>query len=126
MLCFSDLLPTKDNLACCGNFQADSLLCSCGCGMEESDNHLFLHCHFYGNVWYSILHSLGISTVLPTFASSKSQSRVKKKRGIYEVEATAARAHALVVIVDLPVTIASLMAWWHIALQCMTREEEEE
>ena len=59
-------IPTKDSLSCRGIIQPGSLLFSSGCSNEESINHLFLYCNFYGIVWYSVMHWLRISSDLPS------------------------------------------------------------
>jgi hypothetical protein len=62
---FRDRLPTKDNLFRRGVIQNDSLMCVAGCGSEESLAHLFLHCNFFGSVWYYISRWVGLLTVNP-------------------------------------------------------------
>jgi hypothetical protein len=59
------MIPTKDNLAYRGVVHSSFLLCSGGCGKEESINHLFLECDFLGSIWNFVLHWLWISYVLP-------------------------------------------------------------
>jgi len=62
---FRDRLPTKDNLLSRGVTPNDSRWCVVGCGNEESSSHLFLHCQFFGLVWYHIYRWLAISTTSP-------------------------------------------------------------
>ena len=47
-------LPTKDNLCYRGVIDADSQLCVTRCGNLKTTTHLFLHCNFYGLLWYSV------------------------------------------------------------------------
>jgi len=49
-----------------GVILSDSALCSDGCGEEETINHLFLKCEFFGNIWRLLHQWLDISTVVPS------------------------------------------------------------
>lgn len=62
---FRDRLPTKDNLCRRGVLDPDACLCVGGCGSVETSPHLFLHCHFFGEVWHFIHRWLGVCSVLP-------------------------------------------------------------
>ena len=62
---FRNRLPTKDNLFRRNVLDNNSCMCVSGCGSQESANHLFLHCSFFGSVWNDILHWVGISMVTP-------------------------------------------------------------
>jgi hypothetical protein len=53
-------LPTKDNLIRRGMTHLDSILCTSGCGVAETSNHLFLGCNFSHFLWYKILHWLSV------------------------------------------------------------------
>ena len=64
---FRDRLPTKDNLHRCGVIDHTSTLCVSGCGSIESSNHLFLHCNFFGSVWYFIYRWIGVSAAVPFY-----------------------------------------------------------
>jgi len=66
---FWNKLPTKDNLLRRGVINNDSSLCLTGCGSLETVNHLFLHCAFFGLVWNCILRWVGLSMVVPFYAS---------------------------------------------------------
>ena len=48
---FRNRLPTKDNLFRRNVLDNNSCMCVSGCGSQESANHLFLHCSFFGSVW---------------------------------------------------------------------------
>ena len=37
-----------------------------GCGSLENSPHLFLQCHFFGEVWHLIYHWLGVCSVIPS------------------------------------------------------------
>jgi len=39
--------------------------CASGCNFNESVDHLFLHCHVFGQVWYLVCHWLGVHSVNP-------------------------------------------------------------
>lgn len=62
---FRNLLSTKDNLLRHSIIQANFVLCVGGCGMEESADHLFLRCNFFGSMWYFIRDWLRLSSVDP-------------------------------------------------------------
>lgn len=62
---FRNLLPTKDNLLRRSIIQANFVLCVGGCGMDESADHLFLRCNFFGSVWYLIRDWLRLSSINP-------------------------------------------------------------
>lgn len=51
---FRNRLPTKDYLFWRGILNNDYRMCASGCGSLETLNHLFLHCSFFGAVWYYI------------------------------------------------------------------------
>ena len=60
-----DRLPTKDNLFRRNIIQDDARGCVARCNFNESADHLFLHCHVFGQVWYLVRHWLGFSSVNP-------------------------------------------------------------
>jgi hypothetical protein len=49
-------LPTKDNLIHRGMTRLDLILCTDGCGVAETSNHLFLGCNFSYFLWNEIIH----------------------------------------------------------------------
>jgi hypothetical protein len=55
-------LATKDNLVRRGVTQLDSLVCSGGCGFNETSNHLFFECDFFCNLWRDVVKLLKIDT----------------------------------------------------------------
>ncbi|KAK2365229.1 hypothetical protein QL285_090004 [Trifolium repens] len=57
-------LPTKDKLICRGMTHLDSILCTSGCGVAETSNHLFLGCNFSHFLWCKILYWLGVCYLL--------------------------------------------------------------
>lgn len=63
-------IPTKDNLLRRGIIQSDSLLCVSGCGAEESVDHLFMRCNFFGSILHAIRHWTGIVYVDPFLLSN--------------------------------------------------------
>jgi hypothetical protein len=58
-------IPTKDNLCYRGVIGPDEIGCSMCAEEVETSNHLFLHCGFAANVWYSINRWLGVMVILP-------------------------------------------------------------
>jgi len=50
-----------------GVILSDYALCSSGCGKEETINHLFLVCKFFGSIWRLLRRWLGISTVISSY-----------------------------------------------------------
>ena len=46
--------------------QPNTSLCSGGCVFEENIDHLFLHCIFFGQIWYDIYTWLGLASAKPT------------------------------------------------------------
>ena len=41
-------------------------MCVGGCGMQETNDHLFLNCGFFGQVWEMVLKWLGVYTTFPS------------------------------------------------------------
>ncbi|XP_024642145.1 uncharacterized protein [Medicago truncatula] len=66
---FRNRLPTKDNLNRRGVLNNNSCLCASRCGSLETASHLFLHCFIFGSVWHFIIRWVGISSVLPYYAT---------------------------------------------------------
>jgi len=62
---FLNRLPTKTNLFRRGIVQHDAQMCVSGCGLVESDAHLFLNRDIFGQVWQLVRHWLGVSSVDP-------------------------------------------------------------
>jgi hypothetical protein len=62
---FRNRLPTKANLFRRGIVQNDAQMCVTGCGLVESDAHLFLHCDIFGQVWQLVRHWLSVSSADP-------------------------------------------------------------
>ena len=58
-----DRLPTKINLLNRGIITVVDISCVTGCGHDESVDHLFLHCNFFGVIWYQVRLWLGFSGV---------------------------------------------------------------
>jgi hypothetical protein len=58
-----DKLPTKINLLNRGIITVADISCVRGCGNDESVDHLFLHCNFFGAIWYHVRLWLGFSRV---------------------------------------------------------------
>jgi len=54
-----DRLPTKINLLNRGIITVADIFCVTGCGHVESVDHLFLHCNFFGDIWYQVRFWLG-------------------------------------------------------------------
>jgi len=44
-------------------------LCVGGCGMQETNDHLFLNCGFFDQVWKKVQNWLGVFTTLPSNTS---------------------------------------------------------
>jgi len=63
---FRDRLPSKNNLFRRGVISNDALLCATGCGIEETSEHLFLHCNIFGSIWHHIFKWLNVSLVIPS------------------------------------------------------------
>jgi len=61
----------KDNLVSLGMISAGSLLCPSGCGKKEIINHIFMESTFFGRIWSSILHWLGIHNTVICFHTLK-------------------------------------------------------
>jgi len=40
-------------------------MCVGGCGMQETNDHLFLNCGFFGQIWKLIHNWLGVYTIFP-------------------------------------------------------------
>jgi len=66
-------IPTKYNLSCHWVVIPGTNYCVGGCGNEESINHLFLGCNFFGCVWHSIRRWLGILTGTPADVVKQAQ-----------------------------------------------------
>jgi hypothetical protein len=49
-----DRLPTKINLPNRGFTNVADIFCVTGCRHVESVGHLFLHCDFFGAIWYHV------------------------------------------------------------------------
>jgi hypothetical protein len=62
---FRDRLPTKSNLIRRGVISGDAISCVAGCGLEESSEHLFLHCNIFGAIWHYTYRWLNVSSVSP-------------------------------------------------------------
>jgi len=62
---FRNRLPTNYNLFRQGVIDQNSLKCVAGCDTVESSEHLFLHCNWFGSVWYLIYGWLGTYTAAP-------------------------------------------------------------
>jgi len=60
-----DKLPTKLNLQRRSILQAADIRCVLGCGFEESESHLFLHCEVFGSLWQHIRLWIGVNGVDP-------------------------------------------------------------
>jgi hypothetical protein len=58
-------IPTKDNLCYRGVMGPDDNVCSICAEKVETSIHLFLHCGFATNVWYSLNRWLGVMVILP-------------------------------------------------------------
>lgn len=48
---FQFRLPTKTNLYRRGVIPSEAQMCVAGCGFEETENHLFLSCPLFGQIW---------------------------------------------------------------------------
>jgi len=57
------MLPTKINLHSRGIILDADISCVTGCGHDESADHLFLHCDFFGVIWHQVRLWLGFSGV---------------------------------------------------------------
>jgi hypothetical protein len=57
-------LPTKDNLIRRRMTHLDSILCTSGCRVAETSNHLLLGCNFFYILGYKIIHWLGVDDPL--------------------------------------------------------------
>ena len=43
----------------------DAISRAAGCGLEESSEHLFLHCNIFNAIWHNIYKWLNVSSVFP-------------------------------------------------------------
>lgn len=58
-------LPTKDKLVRRGIIIFNINMCISGCGMEESVNHFFVGCDFFGSLLYLVRQWLGFFIIKP-------------------------------------------------------------
>jgi hypothetical protein len=58
-----DRLSTRLNLLHRGIITDADTSCVSGCGYDESVDQLFLHCNFFGAIWYQVRLWLGFSGV---------------------------------------------------------------
>jgi hypothetical protein len=63
---FSDRLPSKVNLFQRGTIPHDSQLCVSGCGLHESENHLFFICRMFGHIWQLVRKWLCVYSADPS------------------------------------------------------------
>lgn len=57
---FRSRLPTKVNLLRRRIIPSEAQWCVTGCGIQESENHLFLNCVVFGQIWQLVLNWLGV------------------------------------------------------------------
>jgi hypothetical protein len=60
---FWNRLPSKSNLVRQGIIPSEAQLCVTGCGLQESADHLFFSCDFFGKIWQFVRNWLGVNSV---------------------------------------------------------------
>ena len=81
-----DRLPTRSNLQRRGLIDATANTCVSGCGMEETANHMFLHCDVFSSLWQHIRSWISMSGAYPQnisehfhqFTHSTSHSKARR------------------------------------------------
>jgi len=63
---FWNRLPTKVNLFQRGIIPHETQLCVGGCGLQETENHMFLTCPLFGQIWHLVRHWLGVYSANPS------------------------------------------------------------
>jgi len=63
---FRSRLPTKVNLFRRRIIPSDAQWCVTGCGIQESENHLFLNCGVFGQIWQLVCNWLGVCAADPS------------------------------------------------------------
>jgi hypothetical protein len=58
-----DRLPNRSNLVRRGIVQVTGAICVAGCEIDESANHLFIHCDVFGSLWQHIRAWIGVEGV---------------------------------------------------------------
>lgn len=66
---FGNRLPTKANLFRRGIIHFEDQMCAGGCGMQETNDHLYLNCGFFDQVWKMVQKWLGAYTTLSSNTS---------------------------------------------------------
>jgi len=82
---FQNMLSSKTNLLHRGIIPYEASLCVSGCGQQESETHLFLSCHFFGQLWQLVrnwfgVYSADLSNIVDHFYQFATSSGYGKSR----------------------------------------------
>lgn len=62
---FQNRLPSKTNLFRRGIIPFEAQMCVSGCSQQEFENHVFLSCPFFGQLWQLVRNWLGVYSADP-------------------------------------------------------------